>query len=348
MRGRTQHAPLSCSAHPNATRSDYARMSSQAKTSMITQEDEDHVREGMEKIRWISGPECPRCGSAFASPCKEKKPMPYRCRACRLHFSVRTGTVLAESRLPLTTWVQAIQTLTESQQETTFSTFSRRLGVSRKSARSLAERILQAWKGFQRVATIHKELDCAQPAAQLEVVPPIDASPEDVLRVVLGCEMHSPVPIPTVGVAMNAVPVSSPLAWSKKLSTTDAQRETSGGLVPYLRLTKSKLPPSEDFQTFFRQKMFFDQDWKPGSFGRELNIEKCKVIFDVTFRGVALGKVACELTHGPNRWQSNNTPNTWLHWPKKLKDLLELNDLSGSQVSITRSSSGLFALALGR
>jgi len=38
--------------------------------------------------------------------------MPYRCRNCRKHFSVRIGTVLEESKVPLRTWLMAIYTLT--------------------------------------------------------------------------------------------------------------------------------------------------------------------------------------------------------------------------------------------
>ena len=35
-------------------------------------------------------------------------PMPYWCRDCKSYFSVRTGTSLQDSRLPLRKWVFAI------------------------------------------------------------------------------------------------------------------------------------------------------------------------------------------------------------------------------------------------
>ena len=44
---------------------------------------------------------CPYCDSLSITDIKnDASPIPYRCRNCRKYFSVRTGTVLAESKLP--------------------------------------------------------------------------------------------------------------------------------------------------------------------------------------------------------------------------------------------------------
>ena len=40
--------------------------------------------------------------------------MPYRRRDCRKHFSVRTGTVLAESKLPVRKWLMATYLMTSA------------------------------------------------------------------------------------------------------------------------------------------------------------------------------------------------------------------------------------------
>ena len=64
--------------------------------------DEKSAREFFEKQAWgRAGKYCPHCGSIRTSEVKNEKPRPYRCKDCRKHFSVRTNTVLAESRLPL-------------------------------------------------------------------------------------------------------------------------------------------------------------------------------------------------------------------------------------------------------
>jgi len=75
--------------------------------------EEEAARLYFEDTRWAaSGKYCPHCGSLNVSECKDHKPMPYRCKDCRKHFSVRTGTILEESRLPLQKWLMAIYMMT--------------------------------------------------------------------------------------------------------------------------------------------------------------------------------------------------------------------------------------------
>ena len=57
-------------------------------------------------------------------------------------------------------------------------------------------------------------------------------------------------------------------SWWKNLSTTDAQQQTTGGLVPYLRLTSSSLATG-NFQTWFRQSFFSCCSWHPGYFNNK-------------------------------------------------------------------------------
>jgi len=111
------------------------------------------------------------------------------------------------------------------------------------------------------------------------------------------------------------------LVWSKKLSTTDAQQPTSGGIVPYLRLTKGSLK-GENFQTWFRDTFFAGASWAPGEFGRETDIEIAKVVISVVVNGVKLGDKPFTVTHGPNRQDKHETPNTWLHWPPAVQEII--------------------------
>lgn len=71
--------------------------------------------------------------------------MPYRCRDCRKHFSVRTGTVLAESRLPLHKWLMAIYMMTTARKGIPSTQMARELGITQKSAWFLAQRIRETW-----------------------------------------------------------------------------------------------------------------------------------------------------------------------------------------------------------
>ncbi len=106
---------------------------------------EDAARKFFEARRWGDEPVCGHCGSVDVVECKNHKPMPYRCRDCRKHFSVRTGTVLAESRLPLQKWLLAIFMLTSARKGIPSTQMARELGVTQKTAWFLAQRIRETW-----------------------------------------------------------------------------------------------------------------------------------------------------------------------------------------------------------
>ena len=106
---------------------------------------EEAARKYFENKRWKDGVYCPHCGSFAASECKDHKPMPYRCRDCRKHFSVRVGTVLAESRLPLHKWLMAIYMMTTARKGIPSTQMARELGITQKSAWFLAQRIRETW-----------------------------------------------------------------------------------------------------------------------------------------------------------------------------------------------------------
>jgi transposase-like protein len=106
---------------------------------------EESSRLFFEKQRWANGTKCAHCGSTEVSECKDHIPMPYRCRKCRKHFSVRTGMVLAESRLPLQKWLMAIYMMTTARKGIPSTQMARELGVTQKTAWFLAQRIRETW-----------------------------------------------------------------------------------------------------------------------------------------------------------------------------------------------------------
>ena len=86
---------------------------------------------------------CPHCGSIRTVTAKDK--MPYRCKDCRKRFSVRTGTILAESRISLHKWLMAIYLLNTNLKGVSSCKLARDLGITQKTAWFLAHRIRKAF-----------------------------------------------------------------------------------------------------------------------------------------------------------------------------------------------------------
>ena len=108
--------------------------------------DEQAARAWFEEQRWPDGAHCPHCGSARVSAVASGKPMPWRCRDCRKHFSVRTGTVMAESKLPLRKWAFAVYLCATSLKSVSSMKLHRDLNITQKSAWFLAHRIREAFE----------------------------------------------------------------------------------------------------------------------------------------------------------------------------------------------------------
>ena len=98
-----------------------------------------------EQQRWPDGPICPRCDSPRYAVIPSRKPMPYRCKDCRKHFSVRYGTVMQDSNLSLQKWIIAIYMMTVGIKGTSSMRLHRDLKITQISAWYMMQRIRQAF-----------------------------------------------------------------------------------------------------------------------------------------------------------------------------------------------------------
>ena len=105
---------------------------------------EESARAWFEDQRWPDGAGCPHCGSVDVAAVASLKPMPYRCRDCRKHFSVRTGTVMAKSKIPLRKWAFAIYLCATGLKGVSSMKLHRDLDITQKSAWFMAHRIREA------------------------------------------------------------------------------------------------------------------------------------------------------------------------------------------------------------
>ncbi len=91
-------------------------------------------------------PLCHDCGKLKATP--TRTPLPYWCGGCRRHFSVRTGSGMHRSRIPLRKWVIAIYLWATSLKGVSSMKLHRDLDITQKSAYFLAQRLREAWSEF--------------------------------------------------------------------------------------------------------------------------------------------------------------------------------------------------------
>ena len=94
--------------------------------------------------RWPNGPRCGHCGSDRVAVVKSRRPMPYRCRSCRRHFSVKTGTPMRESNLGAQTWLLGIFLIVSNPKGRSSVQLAADLGITQKSAWHLSHRIRKA------------------------------------------------------------------------------------------------------------------------------------------------------------------------------------------------------------
>ena len=107
--------------------------------------DEDTAREWFEDRIWPDGRVCPRCGSGNTSAANHRD-CPYRCIDCRRYFSVKSGTLMEQSKLPLRKWVFAIYLELTSLKGVSSLKLGRDIGVSQTTAWFLLHRIRAAFR----------------------------------------------------------------------------------------------------------------------------------------------------------------------------------------------------------
>ena len=98
-----------------------------------------------EKQRWPEGRYCPDCGSVNTVATKNRKPMPYRCRDCRGHFSVRKGTVMQSSKICFQKWAIALYMMTTGIKGTSSMKLYREVGIRQATAWFLMQRIREGF-----------------------------------------------------------------------------------------------------------------------------------------------------------------------------------------------------------
>ena len=99
-----------------------------------------------EDVVWPGERACGKCGSTRTVESSHAK-MPYWCSDCRSYFSVRTGTVMERSKVPVRKWVYAIYLDVTGLKGVAAMKLHRDIGVSYKTAWFMQQRIREARDG---------------------------------------------------------------------------------------------------------------------------------------------------------------------------------------------------------
>jgi transposase-like protein len=109
--------------------------------------DERAATDFLECQRWGASPACPKCGDTDVRKMMNRdgtersKLLRWRCMGCRAQYTVRTGTVMEDSAIPLRHWCLAFWKLCASKKGISALQIQRETGLSYKSALYLMHRI---------------------------------------------------------------------------------------------------------------------------------------------------------------------------------------------------------------
>jgi transposase-like protein len=99
----------------------------------------------LEKQRWGDEPFCPLCACVdvyrMMSGEQRNKDYRWRCKGCKKMFTVRTASVLEETRLPMRVWVYAIWKAASSKKGVAALQLSREMEITHKSALFVLRRL---------------------------------------------------------------------------------------------------------------------------------------------------------------------------------------------------------------
>jgi transposase-like protein len=111
--------------------------------------DERTAVEFMERQRWGDTPACPRCGDTavrqmLAKDGTRNKRYLWRCSGCKEQFTVRVGTIMEDSPIPLRHWCYAFWAACAGKKGVSAMQIQRQTGLSYKSALFMMHRVRYA------------------------------------------------------------------------------------------------------------------------------------------------------------------------------------------------------------
>jgi transposase-like protein len=104
--------------------------------------DVETARKYLESRLWKDGVTCPTCKAK--ERIGTRKDGFYRCHACKLDFTVRTGTIFERSHVPLHKWIYSMYLLVTARKGISSMQLAKEIGITQKSAWFVLQRLREA------------------------------------------------------------------------------------------------------------------------------------------------------------------------------------------------------------
>ena len=96
--------------------------------------------------RWPDGIRCLECGSGKVARRKSTRATPlYHCNACKYDFTIKVGTIMEDSKIPLRKWAMTFYLMSTHLKGVSSMKLHRDLGITQKSAWYMEHRIREIW-----------------------------------------------------------------------------------------------------------------------------------------------------------------------------------------------------------
>lgn len=108
--------------------------------------DEEKAHAWFVARRWPDGIQCPHCeGFSITARKSTRKTPQYHCNDCTANFTVKTKTIMHDSKLPLSKWALAFFLFATNLKGVSSMKLHRDLDITQKTAWYLAHRIRESW-----------------------------------------------------------------------------------------------------------------------------------------------------------------------------------------------------------
>ena len=95
------------------------------------------------EVRWPSGFACPACGHQAHSTFQAEGRTYWQCAHCRVQTTLLSGTLFHCTKLPLTTWFQALYLISQNKSNLSALSLKRHLGVFYRTAWLVKHKVME-------------------------------------------------------------------------------------------------------------------------------------------------------------------------------------------------------------